>query len=271
MDDDKLQRAFEIIEEGVTNIELISYFKDSTKTSPVFLSQINRNWAEIKPLLKAGLIQDVPPVKSYVFYMDKLENFFYENYQEKIDILKEEINKKKRRKVELIEITEAITPQEGEEDYEIKLAKALEFAKQSIQELDVLELEKEDRNEIIAELQEKMKEDPIYKLLFYVRNDSTIIFNKRTEDDEQKVRNKLLNYLVDCYQELGKQVFKELKRGGFLKEYSPAKNYYITDLGLAVDSSLKQQKWEREEEFEMLPEELSQEEEFKKLQAQFGF
>ena len=41
-------KAEQIIKEGITNIELISYFKRSTIKTPVFLSVINRNYAEIK-------------------------------------------------------------------------------------------------------------------------------------------------------------------------------------------------------------------------------
>ena len=50
------QLAEKIINENVKNVEMISYFKRSTKKCPVFLGAINKNYAEIRPLLKRRLI-----------------------------------------------------------------------------------------------------------------------------------------------------------------------------------------------------------------------
>ncbi|MFX1313109.1 MAG: hypothetical protein ACFFHD_10935, partial [Promethearchaeota archaeon] len=102
-----------IFNDNIKNIELISYFKRSTKKSPVFLGDINRKYAEIRVLIDNGLIIDQDAVKTYIFYLDKFENYFYEQYQEKIDFLKVEIWRRKRKKNELIELTENITPEEG--------------------------------------------------------------------------------------------------------------------------------------------------------------
>ena len=184
------QLAVELINKGITNIELISYFKRSTEKSPVFLSVINRNYAEIKPLLTNELIAALEPVKSYVFNIDLLENCFYEAYQEKIDFLKDEIWRRKRAKSNIIKLTEEMEPSKGDLDYDDKLKSCLEFARKSIDSLDKMELEKEDFNKMVANYQEKMKEDPIYKFLLYLRNDREIMFNKRTEDNEGVVRKK---------------------------------------------------------------------------------
>ena len=121
--------ADDLMDKGITNIELISYFKRSTEKTPVFLSVINRNYAEIRPLLNNGLIKDLEPIKSYIFYIDKLENYFYEKYQEQIDELKSEIWRRKRKKVDLVSITEELEPEEDAADYDEKLKACLEFAR----------------------------------------------------------------------------------------------------------------------------------------------
>ena len=57
---------------------------------------------------------------------------------------------------------------------------------------------------------------------------------------------------------------------GFFKEYSPAKNYYITDLGLNVDYKLREVKWNQDiDDSEKSEKELCQKAEFKKLKKQF--
>lgn len=259
-----------IFNDEIKNIELISYFKRSTEKTSVFLGDINRNYAEIRSLIDKGLIIDKKAVKTYIFYLDKLENYFYEKHQEKIDFLKVEIWRRKRKKNELIEVTESITPDEGCEDYEEKLRICLEFAKQSIGQLDTMEIEKEDYNNIVGELQEKRQNDPLHNFLLYVRNDKEIIFNKRTEDNDGIVHKNVLNYLNKCTQGKGWHLFTELKKKGFLREFSPAKSYYITELGLTVDKRLKEMKWEQEVDFEKNEMEKAQEDEFNKLKDLIG-
>ncbi|KKK43947.1 hypothetical protein LCGC14_1082030 [marine sediment metagenome] len=260
-----------IINANVRNIELIGYFKRSTQKIPVFLGSINRKFPEIRDLLEKELIKDHKAIKSYIFNLDKFENFFYENYQEKIDFLKVEIWSKKRKKLELIELTENITPEEGCEDYDEKLRVCLEFAKKSIGELDTMEIEKEDKNNIVGEIQKKMKNDPIHNFLIFIRSDRDIVFNKRTEDIDGIVHKKVLNYLNRCTQGKGWALFTKLKNDGFFKEYSPAKSYSITKLGLLVDAKLKGLQWEQEDSFQKSKEEIAQEEEFNELQKSFGF
>ncbi len=261
-----------IFEKNVKNLVLISYFKGSTVKSPVFLSVINKNYAEIRSLLANDLIIALKPVKSYIFNIDLMENCFYQAYQEKIDFLKDEILRRKRAKTKLITMTEELKPFEGVEDYDDKLKNCLEFARQSIDSLDKMELEKEDFNKMVANYQEKMKEDPVYKFLLYVRNDKEIIFNKRTEDNEEIVRRKILRYSEACMPEKSRVFFTSLKKKGFYKEYSPAQNYYITELGLLVDKKLKRLCWESDDEdIEKLEEEIVQDEEFKMIQKKFGF
>lgn len=264
------QRIEMIFDDNVKNIELTSYFKRSTKKTSVFLGDINRKYAEIRPLLDKGLIIDQKAVKTYIFYLDKFENHFYEKYQEKIDFLKVEIRRRKRKKNELIELTENITPEEGCDDYEEKLRICLEFAKQSIVELDDMEIEKEDYNNIVGELQEKKQNDPLHDFLLYVRNDKEIIFNKRTEDFDGIFHKKILNYFNKCTKGKGWHLFTELKKKGFFKEFSPAKSYYITELGLMVDEKLKKMNWKQEVDFEKNEMEKAQEDEFNKLKDLIG-
>ncbi|MFX1238024.1 MAG: hypothetical protein ACFFAS_20505 [Promethearchaeota archaeon] len=264
------QLAEQLINQNLKNIELISYFKKSTAKTPVFLSVINRNYAEIRPLLNNGLVKDYDPVHSYEFFIDKLENYFYEAYQEKIDFLKDEICRRKRAKQNLIKKAEDLEPESGCEDYDEKLRQCLEFTKKTINVLDKMELEKEDFNHMIGNYQEKMKEDPIYKFLFYVRNDKEIVFNKRTEDNTHSVRKKLLKYAEACVPGEGRDLIIKLKKMKIYKEYSPAKNYYITDLGLNVDSQLKQRAWKQENEIKnKLPEEKAQDVEFERIKELF--
>ncbi len=123
------QKAKTILEENVKNIEFISYFCKSTNKTPIFLSDIKKSYPQIKPLINKALIKETKPVKSYIFNLDKLENFFYNLYQGKIDILKDEIWRRKRRKNDLIQLTEDLEPKVGTEDYDQKLKKVLEFAK----------------------------------------------------------------------------------------------------------------------------------------------
>ena len=256
------QRAESILKEDIKNIDLISYFCKSTKKTPIFLSDIQRKYAEIIPLLKEGLIKDENPVKSYIFNIDKFENFFYQKYQGIIDLLKGEIWKRKRKKNELVQMTETLEPEAGSSDYDQKLREVLEFAKKSIQELDKMELEKEEFNNEVGGLQDNMKQDLYYKFLFFIHNDKDIVFNKRTEDDEGKIHKKLLIYLNECTDGKGWNFFKELKNKNFLKEYSPAKNYYITKLGVCVDHNYKRNKWEQDEDYQKTDAEIAQEKEF---------
>ncbi len=273
MEESLEQKAAEIINGNVKNIELISYFKRSTIKTPVFLGVIQRikNFAEIRPLLNRGLIKDFKPVKSYEFHLDKLENTFYCKYQEQIDELKYMIWRRKMRKTEIIDITESMEPEKESKNYDQKLQECLNYARKAIDELDVMEAEKEEFNNQVGELQEKMKEDPLYKFLLFVLNDNEFIFNKRTEDNESVIRKKILGYLEKRKQGNGRKMFNELKKDGFFKEYSPAKNYYITDLGLCVDSKLKQIKWTQDDEdYEKFEEEIAQEKEFNKLRKHFN-
>ena len=114
------------------------------------MSVIQRNYPEIKPLLAKKLIIDLKPVKSYEFHLDKFENFYYQKYQEKIDFLKYEIWKRKRKKDELIKITEENVPEMDSEDYDQKLQEVLVFARKAITDLDKMEMEKEDFNNVIG-------------------------------------------------------------------------------------------------------------------------
>jgi len=269
-DESLTHKAETIINGNVKNLELISYFCKSTSKTPVFLSVIQRNYPEIKPLIKEGLIVDSEPIKSYIFNLDKFENYFYEKYQEKIDYLKDQILFRKRKKDELIDITESMEPEKDCEDYEQKMREVLVFARKSIDDLDKMEMEKEDFNHIVGELQKEMMKDFLYKFLFYIRNDEDIIFNKRTEDNESVIHTKILNYLNDCDKGNGWKMFTSLKKKGFFKEFSPAKNYYISDLGLCVDLKIKEIKWSQDDEnYQKTEDEIAQEKEFNDLIEKF--
>ncbi len=265
------QKAEMIQEENVKNLELISYFKGSTVKSPIYLGVIQRNYAEIKPLINKGLIKDLASVKSYVFNLDKLENFFYKKFQEKIDNLKSEIWKRKNEKTDIIRLTEEMEPDEGCEDYEVKLYECLEFAKKSISELDKMEGEKEDFNNIIGDLQEKLKLHPMYKFLLIIRNDKDFIFNKRTEDKDGIIHKKILNSSHQCMPNNGRAFFTDLIKNGFYKEFSPAKNYVMTELGSLVDTKLRELKWAQGDDHQKTADEIAQEEEFDKLKEVLGF
>ena len=258
-------RARQILEEGITNIELISYFRRSTLKTPIFLSDINKKYPEIQSLVYNGLISDVAPVKSYIFYLDKFENHFYFLYQEKIDSMKDDIWRRKRKKNEIIQFTEDLEPDESCEDYDLQLQKVLEFARNSIKDLDNMEIEKEDMNKDIGQLQQQMKQNPYYRFLMLIQCDKGLIFNKRTEDNDGIVHRKILNYLNDSTGGKGSNFMTELRKKGFFKEFSPAKNYYITDLGLSVDRLLKQNIWKQEDTYEKTAEEIAQEEEFNRI------
>ncbi|MHA2182254.1 MAG: hypothetical protein ACXAAH_12625 [Promethearchaeota archaeon] len=264
-------KAEMILNDSVKNLDLISYFKNSTIKTPIYLGVIQRNYAEIKSLITNGLIEDLPPVKSYIFNLDKLENHFHKKFQEKIDNLKTEIWRRKNKKTEIIRLTEEMEPDEGCEDYELKLYECLEFAKKSISELDQMEEEKEDFNNIVGELQEKLKQHPMYKFLLIVRNDKEFIFNKRTEDQENIIHKKILNSSHECMPDDSRTFFTNLIKKGFYKEFSPAKNYIITELGSLVDSKLKEIIWAQDDTPQKKAEEIAQEEEFEKLKEIIGF
>jgi len=271
MEENLNHKAEMLINDSVKNLELISYFKDSTVKSPVYLGVIQRNYAEIKSLINNGLLKDLEPVKSYVFNLDKLENYFHKKFQEKIDNLKTEIWKRKNKKTEIISITEELEPDEGCEDYESKLYECLEFAKKSISDLDQMEAEKEDFNNIVGELQEKLKQHPIYKFLLFIRNDKDFIFNKRTEDKGSIIHKKILNNSHECVPSNSRTFFTNLIKKGFYKEFSPAKNYIITELGSLVDSKLKELKWAQDDDHQKTADEIAQEEEFEKIKELIGF
>jgi len=271
MEENLNQKAEMILNDNVKNLELISYFKNSTIKTPIYLGVIQKKYAEIKPLINHDLVKDLEPVKSYIFNLDKLENYFYKRFQEKIDNLKTEIWRRKSKKTEIIRLTEEMEPDEGCEDYELKLYECLEFAKKSISELDKMEGEKEDFNNIIGDLQEKLKQHPMYKFLLIIRNDKTFIFNKRTEDKNGVIHKKILNSSHQCMPNNGRTFFTDLIKNGFYKGFSPAKNYIITELGSLVDSKLRELKWAQDDDHQKTADEIAQEEEFDKLKEVLGF
>jgi hypothetical protein len=65
--------------------------------------------------------------------------------------------------------------------------------------------------------------------------------------------------------------FNNLTKKGFYKEFSPAKNYIITELGSLVDSKLKEFKWAQDDNHQKSAEEIAQEEEFEKLKELLNF
>jgi hypothetical protein len=266
------QDAVKIINGNVKNVHLISYFKHSTIKTPVFLSVIQRNYAEIRPLLNNGLIHDFEPVKSYELHIDKLENFFYQKYQGRIDDLKDEIWRRKRNKTKIVQFTETMEPEKGSSDYDQKLQECLQYARNAIKDLDLMEHEKEEYNYEVGALQESMKIDPIYRFLMFIRNDRELIFNKRVEDNESVVLKKVYIYSEKSLPGKGRELFNELKKNGFFKAYSPAKNYYISDLGLSVDRKLREINWDQEiEDCDKTEEEQCQEKEFNKLKEELHF
>ena len=271
MEENLNHKAEIILKDNVKNLELISYFKDSTVKSPVYLGVIQKNYAEIKSLIDNGLVKDLEPVKSYIFNLDKLENYFYKKFQEKIDNLKFEIRKRKNKKTDIIKLTEEMEPDEDCEDYELKLYECLEFAKKSISELDKMEGEKEDFNNLIGDLQEKLKQHPMYKFLLFIRNDKDFIFNKRTEDINGVIHKKILNSSHECIPNNGRAFFTDLMKNEFYKEFSPAKNYVITKLGFLLDSKLKELKWDQDDDYQKTAEEIAQEQELENLKEVIGF
>ncbi len=162
-------------------------------------------------------------------------------------------------------------PDESCEDYDLKLFECLEFAKKSISELDKMEVEKEDFNNIIGDLQEKLKQHPMYKFLLYIRNDKNFIFNKRTEDKEGVIHKKILKSSHKCMPNNSRAFFTDLMKNGFYKEFSPAKNYIITKLGSLVDSKLRALRWTQDDDYQKTADESAQEEEFDKLKEVLGF
>ncbi|MFX1238025.1 MAG: hypothetical protein ACFFAS_20500 [Promethearchaeota archaeon] len=256
----------------VKNIELISYFKKSTAKIPVFLGSIQRNYSEIKALLDIGLIKANKPVKSYELSMNKLEDLFFESYQEKIDQLQEEIAVRKRHQTEILEKVESMEPEIGCSDYDDLLSSCVQFAEKSMEEINSLKLEKKGFKNSIEQLREDMVSDPLYKFILYLRNDNEIVFNRRTEDNENITRKNMRKYADLCLNGEGWRLLSRLEKLGLYKVYSPAKNYYITELGKAVDNKLKHLRWLEEEiePYEKIEEELLQEEEFDRIRDLIG-
>ncbi len=257
----------------IKNIELISYFKNSTIKTPIFLSTIQKSYPEVKALLENGLIKSSKPVKSYFFNLDKLEDFFYEMYQEKIDFLQDKIISNQMKQEKIINDVEKLEPEKDCNDYDDRLKECVLFAKKSLEEIDQLKLKRKDHKNSIHDLQKKMISDPLYKFMLYVRNDNDILFNKRTEDNDGFLKKKLQNYANSCANEDGNNVLSTLKKRGSYKEFSPAMNYYITELGIIADGELKRIRWMEDEiePYEKTPEELIQEKEFEQLKDIIGF
>jgi hypothetical protein len=134
-----------------------------------------------------------------------------------------------------------------------------------------MEAEKEDFNNIVGELQENLKQHPMYKFLLFVRNDKNFIFNKRTEDKDRVIHKKIIKTSKECMPNNSRTFFNNLIKKGFYKEFSPAKNYIITELGSLVDSKLKELIWAHDDKHSKTAEEIAQEEEFDKLKKEFGF
>ena len=172
-------KAREILGKSITNIEMISYFRRSKKKTPIFLSDINKKYVEIKALIYEGLVNDIAAVKSYIFYLDKFENYFYSLYQQKIDKMKDDIWRRKRKKTDIIRLTEEMEPDQSCEDYDLQLQKVLEFAQNSIKDLDDMELEKEDMIAIYS------SPDHYSDFPFYLRRRVTVVANDRGTLDRE--------------------------------------------------------------------------------------
>ncbi|MBN1802594.1 MAG: hypothetical protein JW891_13865 [Candidatus Lokiarchaeota archaeon] len=258
---------------NIKNIELISYFNKSTIKTPVFLSTIQKRYSEIKALLENGFIKASKPVKSYFFNINKLEDFFYETYQEKIDLLKEYITLNKQEQERIVQSVEEMEPNSGSEDYDTRLKECVLYAKNCLEDIKQLKIQKKEFKKVIYDLRDGMVRDPFYKFILFVRNDKEFVFNKRTEDHDGRIKKILLHYANSCTNGNGQKLLSLLKNQNFYKEYSPAMNYYITELGKQVDLELKKFRWEESEyeQYEKTAEELLQEEELEKLREFIGF
>lgn len=242
MDKSVDKRIRNILEDNITNINLLHYFRKR----PIFLGSIQKRYFEILPLIKTGLIKDFNPKRSYKFVMDKLENFFYAKYQEKIESLNWRLKKanEKRKNKKISE--------------KAKLRKLKDKA-------SIL-------TEKIQQLKSAMKKDPFYQFLLFMRNNRSIIYNQRIADEEQKAKNIILTYLKKCAGKTWKKCYQFLIEEGIYHQFNPAKQYCLTEMGKTVQEKLKK---ERKANLEGISNqsrhEKEQEEEFKKLMEDLNF
>ncbi|MFX1274199.1 MAG: hypothetical protein ACFFBP_00485 [Promethearchaeota archaeon] len=266
------QEEEESLENKLEHVQLINYFKKATSKTPVFLTSIQKKYHEIKPLLEMGLIQCQDPECSYIFNIDKLENYFYSKYQEQIDNLRLKIQDAKRKKKELMKLVAEMEPEEGDPDYDDKLFNCLLFARKATQESQTIEEEREKMTKIMKKMANKMRKDPFFEFLLYIRNDRSITFNKRVLDEDSLIKKKIISYSNACCKNEDTILYKELKKMGFFKAYGPAKSYFITDLGKNIDKQLNNLVWiEDENSYEKNAAEIAQEEEFELIREKFGF
>ncbi len=261
-----------ILEYSLETIQLISYFKDATRESPIFLSDIQKKYHEIQPLLELELIKCQKAESSYIFNLDKLENYFYAKYQEKIDNLRLKIREAKKRKKNLMKHVAEMEPEEGCPDYEQKLLECLIFARKAAQETEIIENERKNVVKMIEATNETMRKDSLFELLFYIRNDKEIAYNKRIIDPNNKIKKKIIHHAGNCSKDEDMLLYADLKKRGIFKAYNSVQSYYITDFGKKVDNQLKNLVWTQEDDsYEKNSAEIAQEKEFESICKKFGF
>lgn len=264
-----------ICEQEITNLDLIHYFARSSKHHPIFLGSIHRNYMEIRALLSAGLLHDLDPNPSYVFYIDKLENYIHERYNEKIETLHQKIKKLKQEKNDLIQQAESMEPKSGCENYDEKLKECLEFTKSSVKKAQQIESTISKIEKEIISINTSMKKDPFYKFLFLIRNDDNVEFNKRVKDTKPSIKLTLKRLFNKSKNPTTRLTLSQLETKGIFHFFSQAKRYHLSQLGKVVCNELKRNRTCEEFDFthvkDLKAEEITQEEEFSKLREEFGF
>lgn len=163
-------------------------------------------------------------------------------------------------------------PDEGCPDYEQKLLECLVFARKAAQETETIGNEKKKVAKMIQAMHEKMRNDPFFEFLFYIRNDKEIKFNKRLIDVNNKIKKKIIFHANNCSKDENLLLYADLKKRGLFKTYSPAQSYYITDFGKMVDRQLKNLVWtQNDDTYEKNSAEIAQEKEFELICKKFGF
>ena len=122
----------------------------------------------------------------------------------------------------------------------------------------------EDLHDTILKAQSEMKSDPLYQFLIMVRNDTKLKFNVRCCDDGGSMSEKLERYLNECKKGCGRELLDFLQQEGFFRDFSPAKRYFLSDLGKSVERKIRTTKV-KNQKLSRTKEEQEQAREFSRL------
>jgi hypothetical protein len=254
-------------------MDLLHYFsktRSSEGVFPIFLgSSIKRKYHQIEPLIRRGWLEVHPPVWSYIFYRDKIEDFIFY----RCEVICQNLEEKSK----LIELTLAnkydYIQGKGSVNAGALDPSSMDAIQERARKIEELIEESKRYKPVVSRYRTQIvnlrRYKEIFKHLLSVVRDIKI--NDRTPDVDQVARKKLIQILGSYDFEKGELLPKvnktqgqrylnELKSFGYWREFRPAQRYALTEVGAELELNLTsqkaQEKCQEEEEFDELMEKI---------------